>query len=58
MAVAVAAYHFRQGDVYHILDDCPGAEFVDRESRRPGTAGRRLCKNCVWELLPEAFRER
>ena len=34
-------------DVYHDHSDCPVGEAIPAATRRPGTAGRPRCANCV-----------
>jgi len=46
MARGCSPYHSVNGDVYHIYSDCTVGNNIERDKRRSGTGGLRLCQRC------------
>lgn len=46
MARLCAAYHSKDGSVYHIYSDCTKGNDIERDKRRQGTGNKRLCSVC------------
>jgi hypothetical protein len=36
----------RDSKVYHVYSDCAVGNNIERDKRRPGTGGKRLCSTC------------
>jgi hypothetical protein len=46
MARQTSPYHSVDGDVYHIYSDCTVGNNIERDKKRTGTGGKRLCSIC------------
>ena len=46
MAIKCSPYHSVDQDVYHIYSDCTVGNNIERDKRREGTDGKRLCSVC------------
>lgn len=46
MAKRVSPYHSVDQYVHHVYSDCVVGNNIERDKRRAGTGGKRLCKRC------------
>jgi len=46
MARPCSPYHSVDSDVYHIYSDCTKGNDIERDKKRSGTGGKRLCLVC------------
>jgi hypothetical protein len=44
---AKSPWYSKKGDVYHNNNQCNTGNNIERENRRNGTGGKRLCKECA-----------
>lgn len=46
MATSSSPYHSIDSDVYHIYIDCTVGNNIERDKKRLGSGGRKLCQVC------------
>lgn len=56
MAVKCNPYHSVDREVYHIYKECTVGNNIEKDKRRIGDGGNRLCKNC--EAIKKGLRKR
>jgi len=46
MARKCSPYHSKDSDVYHIYSDCSSGNNIEKDKKKSGTGGKRLCSIC------------
>ena len=46
MAKSCNSYHSVDSDVHHIYSDCTAGNNIERDKKKSGTGGKRLCSIC------------
>jgi hypothetical protein len=56
MATRVPPYHSDDQDVYHVYKECSVGNNIERDNKKSGTGGKRLCKRCIMISSGEVSR--